>query len=240
MKRFSLILLLAGTIVFTATAYADTLTWSGWSSQTYSAGVYTVTGNMTINSQNVTVTYTSTDLNFTNLNGAGTNYYLCGASSCPVYSWTNGTDTINAPPNSDIVAIDGYNVQHTITFSTPVVDPVMALVSLGQTNPCCQTQYTFNSAFSILTSGGGWWGGGSLSQSGDTVIGVEGDGLLEFNGTFSSISWTGANPEGWNGFRFGAFNTAPIAPTVPEPASLVLFGSGLAGLAEIVRRKRSK
>lgn len=50
-------------------------------------------------------------------------------------------------------------------------------------------------------------------------MGHEGDGVLEFPGTFTSISWTAANPEFWNGFTFGEAGGGGTTSGVPEPAS---------------------
>jgi hypothetical protein len=60
--------------------------------------------------------------------------------------------------------------------------------------------------------------------------GTEGDGLVQFNGTVSSISWTGANPEYWNGFNVGA-------SAVPEPGFMLLLGTAQIGGAGAIRRK---
>jgi hypothetical protein len=77
-------------------------------------------------------------------------------------------------------------------------------------------------------------GGGSLNTvPGNGLQGTEGNGLAQFTGTYSEISWVGTNPEDWNGFSVGAFGSG----TTPEPSSLVLLGSGIVGLAGIVRRK---
>ncbi|HZD30328.1 MAG TPA: hypothetical protein VE779_01580 [Candidatus Angelobacter sp.] len=86
----------------------------------------TVTGTM----GGVTVTYTSTDLNGnTQINDVGTNYWLCGTTYCPVYYYP--PLGINPPNTVDMVSLNGTSATHTITFSSPVSNPVMALISLG-------------------------------------------------------------------------------------------------------------
>lgn len=187
----------------------------------------TVTGTL----NGVTVTYTGTDLNWAQINNAGTNWWLCGASPCAAY-YASG---VTPPDNVDMISINGDGSEHTITFSSPVTDPIMALISLGQ--PSVFTTYYFDQPFSILNDGPGWWGGpGTLNLvSGNGLEGVEGDGLVQFNGTFSQISWTGANPEYWNGFNVGVNSAA-----TPEPSSLFLLGSGLLGAFGAIRRKLAK
>jgi hypothetical protein len=64
--------------------------------------------------------------------------------------------------------------------------------------------------------------------------GREGDGLIQFTGTFNSLTWTGANREFWNGVTVGATGLP-----VPEPATwgVMLLGFGLA-LTRVLRRYR--
>ena len=72
---------------------------------------------------------------------------------------------------------------NTITFSQAVENPVMAIFSLGQDGK--PTQYVFTMPFVILSYGpGNWQGGGpgSFTQSGNTLTGIEGNGLIRSPG----------------------------------------------------------
>jgi hypothetical protein len=103
----------------------------------------------------------------------------------------------------------------------------MDIVSLGA--PSVSTAYTFNTPFTILQIGpSNEYGSGTLTQSGDTLTGTEGDGIIEFAGPVSSLSWTATDPEFWNGFTFGAKNSVAVATA--EPSTLLMLGTGLAAL----------
>lgn len=208
--------------LFCAALLTQPLWGTAWT-QFNSVGAGTVTGTL----GGITVTYTSTDLNWAQINNIGTNWWLCGASICPAYF----APGVTPPDTVDMISIDGNNVEHTISFSSPVTNPVMALISLGQ--PSVFTTYYFDQPFTILQDGPGWWGGPGtlLSVSGNGLQGIEGDGLVQFNGTFSQITWTGATPENWNGFNVGA---------TPEPGTLALLGTSVVGVAGMLRRKLMK
>jgi hypothetical protein len=225
MKRVLLIFLFCLVIVAAQGSWATVWT------QFNSMSTGTVMGSM----GGVTVIYTSTDLNGnTQINNLGTNYWLCGATYCPVYYYA--PLGITPPDTVDMVSLNGNNVIHTITFSSPVTNPFMAIISLGQPSTFFTTYY-FDQPFTILTSGAGWWVPsftGSLNYLGTNGLqGVEGNGLIEFPGTITQISWTGddANAEYWNGFNVG---------TTPEPGTLALLGTSLLGAAGMLRRRLGK
>lgn len=144
----------------------------------------------------------------------------------------------NGPSSTDILALNGgLNQTYTVTLGEAIKDPIMAITSLG--TPDVSATYDFNVPFSIVSQGPAWWGGGSdtslVKLAGDVLKGNEGSGTIQFLGTFKTFSWTVPTPEYWHGFTFGIRNTE--AREVPEPATLVLFGVGLLGLAVSRRRK---
>ena len=88
-----------------------------------------------------------------------------------------------------------------------------------------------------MNSGTGFFGGsaaGSLSEiAGNTLQGIEGHGVIQFIGTFTSIDWTIPTEEFWHGFQVGI----PTPQVVPEPLALSLLVGGLAAAALRSRRR---
>jgi hypothetical protein len=178
-----------------------------WTTWTTANGV-AAQGTITMGSSQIQVTYTGEMTNTTQLNGVGTNYYL------PTTIFTGG-GAITPPPGGNMIAIVGNPSIHTITFSAPVINPVMAIVSLGQAT--IPVSYNFNAPFIILNQGSEIpWGGGPsnlATVAGSSLRGVEGDGIIVFPGVFSSISWTVTNGEYWNGFTVGTLQPNLVATT---------------------------
>ncbi|MDZ8054345.1 MAG: PEP-CTERM sorting domain-containing protein [Aulosira sp. ZfuVER01] len=204
-------------------ASAASIAWTDWTSATpgnpgLAQGTITPAGESPIS-----VTYNG-EVNFAQTSG-GTNYWN---PSTPYISAT----VPNAPPASDIIALNGGNsTVNTISFSKAVLNPVMAIVSLGEAG--VPVQYNFDTPFNILSVGAGYWGNGTLAKlAGNVLEGVEGHGVIQFLGNVSSISWTTPKPEYWHGFTVG------VEKSVPEP--LTIGGSAIAlGFGWWAKRKRT-
>ncbi len=139
----------------------------------------------------------------------GTNYW---AASAPYIS----AEVPNAPPDSDILRLSGGdNTTYIVTFTEPIVGPIMPILSLGQ--PSLPTTYDFDSPFTIVSQGAGHFGGCSTCLSvlpGDVLRGDEGHGTIIFDGTFSTFSWTVPTNEVWHGFTFAVRTSASLENTV--------------------------
>jgi hypothetical protein len=219
---------MATALAITPAASASTIAWTDWNSAT-AGNPGTASGTM----GGITVTYAG------QTSGLGSVYApSIGQTLYPGYGHTNwgpstsyvGGDVGNAPPtNYNSVALEGgSDISESITFSSFVTDPVIAIWSLGQGGTTAA--FDFSEAFSIVACGpSDEYGGGCITESSDNVLGVEGNGVIEFNGTYSSLTFTTPDSENWYAFTVGE-------PT-PEPSSLLLLGTGLLGLAFVAFRK---
>lgn len=197
-----------------AAAQAATITWNEWSSSTAgSMGPVAVSFSAGGNSSALVDNY---------------------PSWTPTPTWADGVKVANAPAASDgILNLFGGTANvNTLSFSTPVVDPVLAIWSLGQGG--MQARFDFIGATPVLVAGGAntEYGGSSISISGNSVSGSEGNGTVMFTGTYSSLSWTNPVYENWYGFNVG------MTAAVPEPESYALALAGLAIIGLFARRRR--
>lgn len=119
---------------------------------------------------------------------------------------------LNSPDFPDIIGLSGGNTDsYVLTFSSPVQDPVMDIMSLGQGGDA--SVYSFSRSFEIVSQGIGRFGGSNTSLRvrnapdgatvGDQVQGNEGNGTLRFVGELSNLSWTVPDGETWHGFTIG-------------------------------------
>lgn len=115
----------------------------------------------------------------------------------------------NPPGFNDIIGLKGGNSSvNTITFSSPVVNPVMSIWSLGDSGT--KASFVFPKSHTPVIQSGGpsnEYGGTSIqlttASSGNVVWGKEGNGTIQFIGTYTTISWTNPQSENWYGFTVG-------------------------------------
>jgi hypothetical protein len=200
----------------TSAEAATTITWANLTSYD---GTSVVDGNIPVGS-GVDITYTGSGNAFVQTNGSGTDYWTGTA-------YTVGT-TNYAPTKNDIIAMSTGGTK-TVTFSKPVSNVFMALVSWNGNMP------TFDQPFNIVSEGCGFWGCGTAVTTGSppfTSFTGSGElhGIIEFTGTFSKITFTDTS-ENWHGFDVGIGGIATTRGATPEAATwaMMILGFGMVG-----------
>ena len=208
------LVLLSGTC-----AFANTMSWNTWTSST--AGSIGGVGT----------TFSS--------GGSYDNFVNLFPSYTPTSTYADGMIVSNAPTNHNNILqlAGGNNNLNTLQFSTPVVNPVMVIWSLGSVQRTAS--FNFNETPTFVAGGpSAEYGGSSITVVGNNVYGAEGNGTVEFKGTYSEISWTNPVWESWYGFNVGIQGVASNNP-VPEPGTFFLIAAGLCSLAAFGLRRRS-
>jgi len=215
---------LIGALIVVAAPASATI-WTDWTSATVGAP-----GSAAGTLNGVAVAYAG------EVDGAVTNG--TAANWAPNSSFIGGTVTTSPSTIGDIIFLNGsFTGTDTITFASPIVDPVFAIWSLGA--PGIPASFTFSLTPTFEVGGpNAQFGGTPITVSGNVVSGNEGNGVVQFTGTFATISWT-TTFENFYGFAVGTAEGSPSAP-VPEPSTLLLLASGLAGLGGVAWRRNRR
>ncbi len=208
----------AAALLVPAIAMADTtptVSWTNWNSNT--------TGTVTQNATNVTVTYTGTNLGVTHdasIYDVPSSFLSAEVNTTP---GTNGTVQMAGGTGSTV---------NTFHFSAPVVNPYIAVFSVGQGG--VPVSFNFDQNFTLLSQGAGHWAGGTLVASGNSLVGREGNGVIKFTGTFTDITFTTPNYEWYYGATIGV----AAVGAVPEPGTYAMLLAGLGLMGAIARRRK--
>jgi hypothetical protein len=210
--------------------------WTDWtSSHRNNTGPDTVIGTATVPSLGpVGVTYTG-EYVFVDTTGTGTNYWT-GFNA----TYADGVIVDNPPVASDIIGLfDGGGGTCTLTFSKPVTNPVMAIVSLGHQGLTASS--VFNVPFNVVAHGVGYYGNGLLYEdASNTLRGQEGNGTIQFFGPVTCVQWTIPQGEYWYGFTVGipGQGDEPVVPAgIPAPGTLLLVSVGTSLIGYLRRRQ---
>ena len=209
--------LAAAALAASGLAQSATIDWNQWTSN--------ATGNIA-GSTPVTVTFSGEN---------NTGWYAGYPSYGPSATWADGTIVSNAPTGGIVKLYGGNSNVDTITFSQAVTNPVFAIWSLGQGG--INASFDFIKATPVFVAGGpsSEYNGQAITVSGNDVFGREGNGTVQFIGTFTSISWTNPVAENWYGFNVGIAGVS----SVPEPGTVGLMLAGLT-LVGLARRRQAK
>jgi hypothetical protein len=202
-------------------AQAAIVDWATWDAPTATGET---SGGITGTAGGVGITYTGelTSLSFAPL-------------YTPTSSWVGGTVS-NAPLQTNgAIQIEGGSGTgpDTITFETPVFNPILSVWSVGQSG--LPVRFVFDTDnFTIEATGPNTpYGGTDLTRSLFTITGNESAGSIQFNGWVTSISWSNPDFENWYGFTVG------VAP-VPEPSTWIMMILGFAGVGYLTYRRRNQ
>ena len=204
-----------------ATPATAAITWADWTS----ADATGATGTLGAAS----ITFDGGLHNWQTAGGA--DYWRSGGIAHSAYDAVS-----NLPANFDFVAPSVNGGTNTILFSETVVNPLIAIISLGQLG--IQTNWAFDAPFTIVDQGAGHFGNGVFTVDGNTLSAGEAHGIIQFVGSFDSISFVSNRVEFWSGLTVGVegFENGSV---VPEPATWAMFIAGFGLVGAAVRRRRA-
>ncbi|MEN9762058.1 MAG: hypothetical protein RI906_1884, partial [Pseudomonadota bacterium] len=150
-----------------------------------------------------------------------------------------GSGVNNSPPTSgsEYVAFNQGNKRGRIEFSQPVVNPVIAVMSLGNSGNGAQMWFG-DEDFTIVRTGlGGGWGSGSIWETWGGTVGnsAEGNGVIRFNGVFDHIDWVLADTEFYGIFTVGFDATVTAAGGTRSSSAIVAPSSYVTELGSSTR-----
>ena len=215
-----LVSLLVGALLTIATSAMAT-SWVDWSTKN--------AGTLTVGSSTVGVTLTGLAYDLVNGDYYYNNANTGGTSASGTYGGLAPSDLIKELNSGTVI----------INFSEAILNPYIALVSVGQPGTY-NVNYTFQNLqnpIEVISYGSNYWGYGGYSINGNAFSGHEFNGILQLDGTYSSIIFDISPNENWHGFNIG---TDSISAPVPEPGTIALFGLGMAGLAVYCKRRQNK
>ena len=251
MKKITTLLAAGIAAISLQSASAALNSWVNWTGAPGSYNLTMSTGASNLNYANsASGTLFDPNTNSTiNVTYSGEVYSLSEFNNTNGTNWFANTGTyLNSvvstlPPRGNFIAVTGYSgLTNTLTFSSPVTNLLMSIGSLGNTGT--QGRLVFNRNAVVVSSGQGLYGNGPLTMSNSTtLVGNEGNGIVQFEGTWSSLSWTIPNDEQYMVYNIGISNASASAAAVPEPgqvaASLLLL-SGIGGYVFLKRRKAAQ
>lgn len=228
--------LAAACVVAAAPGVAEAQPWANWSLPS-ACGTDPVSGTLGVSSVQFTGTYSGVqDASGADCPGPisqtasqGDNYWNRAGNPSGAYAVT--------PSNLSFIQFITNGQGGTITFAQAVIDPYIALISVGQ--PGLATTLTFSDVFTVVSSNNSvanlaYWdvapGSFSIGANGKSLTGNEFSGLLQFKGTFNSLT-IATTGEDWHGFTVGV-------AAVPEPSSIALIVGGFAALGLAAQRRR--
>ena len=192
-KIFNIALCVSVLVVSPISFAKSTISWANWTKTTPSK----VFGSINTGSEIVKITFKG-KYSFAQTDNGSSNYW----NPSEIYTSTTVT---NAPSSSDIIALNEGGTA-IVTFSKPVQNPILALVSWNVDS------VDFGVPIEILSYGNGYFGSGTpVINATNTGFHGDGDvhGVIRLIGTYSSITFTHIT-ENWHGFTIGLANTSAL------------------------------